>query len=74
MYEGQIALTKALSVFFCIKFLVLTNLLRIGAAQLKLAEVQSIHFRTSIAGTSLTFAFIKVQMAAHYYPFTGAVI
>jgi hypothetical protein len=52
----------------------LTNLARSEAAQLELADVQSIHFKMPIAGTSLTFAFIKVQMAAHYHhPLAGAV-
>jgi hypothetical protein len=55
-------------------FLVLTNLARSDAAQLELAEVQPIHFKMPIAGTSLTFAFIKVQMVAHYHhPLAGAV-
>jgi hypothetical protein len=45
----------------------------IRATQLTLAEIQPVHFKTRIAGTSLTFAFIKVQMVAHYHPFTAAV-
>lgn len=73
MQKGQIVLNKVLPVPFCINFSVLANFPRVRVAELELGDIQPVQFKAPIAGTSLTFAFIKVQMAVHYHPFTGAV-